>query len=251
MVESRRFGSCHRERHASASEALTQRVASGTVTEAGGARMETTPNINEPPSPRVIKRYANRKLYDTERSCYVTLEEISQMIKEGEDVRVVDNKTKDDLTAVTLAQIIVEEEKKVQKMPLKLLRSIIQSGNEAFSNFSVGKIKDDAQRRVETLWKREKGEGKEDAADDAAREARDAAHDDATRQSVMQEFVNSTTEAFETWQKRIDERVKEAFAKSPARPHGVDVDGLKRRIDELEGKIKELEAKKAQSPAQG
>src|SRR4051794_10953297 len=74
--------------------------------------------------PKVIKRYANRKLYDTERSCYVTLEEISQMIKDGDDVKVVDNKTKDDLTAVTLAQIIVEEEKKVQKMPLKLLRSI-------------------------------------------------------------------------------------------------------------------------------
>ena len=48
---------------------------------------------------RIIKRYANRKLYDTERSCYVTLEEISQMIKEGDDVKVVDNKTKDDLTA--------------------------------------------------------------------------------------------------------------------------------------------------------
>ena len=58
--------------------------------------------------PKVIKRYANRKLYDTERSCYVTLDEISQMIKEGDDVKVVDNKTKDDLTAVTLAQIIVE-----------------------------------------------------------------------------------------------------------------------------------------------
>jgi len=211
---------------------------------------QPTPPSTPPRTTKVIKRYANRKLYDTERSCYVTLEEISQMIKEGEDVRVVDNKSKDDLTAVTLAQIIVEEEKKVQKMPLKLLRSIIQSGNEAFSNFSVGKIKDDAQRRVETLWKREKGEGKDDAADDAALEARDAAHDDATRQSVMQEFVNSTTEAFETWQKRIDERVKEAFAKSPARPHGVDVDALKRRIDELEGKIKELEAKKAQGPAQ-
>src|SRR5688572_2955692 len=80
---------------------------------------------------KVIKRYANRKLYDTERSCYVTLEEISQMIKEGDDVKVVDNKTKDDLTAVTLAQIIVEEEKKVQKMPLQLLRSIIQSGETA------------------------------------------------------------------------------------------------------------------------
>jgi polyhydroxyalkanoate synthesis repressor PhaR len=217
--------------------------------------------MNQPPptpahrTTKVIKRYANRKLYDTERSCYVTLEEISQMIKEGEDVRVVDNKSKDDLTAVTLAQIIVEEEKKVQKMPLKLLRSIIQSGNEAFSG-SVGKIKEDVERRVESLWKRDRAEGGKDAerseapsptsADAAAATATAPAsdevdHDEATKQGVVQEFVSSTTEAFETWQKRIDERVKEAFARSPAKA-GVDVDALRRRIDELEAKIKELEA---------
>ena len=109
--------------------------------------------------PKVIKRYANRKLYDTERSCYVTLDEIAQMIKEGDDVQVVDNKSKDDLTAVTLAQIIVEEEKKVSRMPLKLLRSIIQSGNEAIGDFyqkrvmdPVASFKDDVERRVESLF---------------------------------------------------------------------------------------------------
>ncbi len=212
-----------------------------------GSMTQLPPPSTPQRTTKVIKRYANRKLYDTERSCYVTLEEISQMIKEGEDVRVVDNKSKDDLTAVTLAQIIVEEEKKVQKMPLKLLRSIIQSGNEAFSNFSVGKIKDDAQRRVETLWKRDKSDSKDDATGgDDVNQASDGVHDDATRQSVMLEFVHSTTEAFETWQKRIDERVKDAFARSPARSHGADVDALKRRIDELESKIREFEAKKAQ-----
>lgn len=203
-----------------------------------------------PPSPapqrttKVIKRYANRKLYDTERSCYVTLEEISLMIKDGEDVRVVDNKTKDDLTAVTLAQIIVEEEKKVQKMPLKLLRSIIQSGNEAFTG-SVSKIRDDVERRVEALWKRDKAESRDrdtaDKTDATPEQAERDAQDEATRHNVVQEFVSSTSEAFETWQKRIDERVKEAFARSPAKA-GVDVDALKRRIDELEAKIKELEA---------
>jgi polyhydroxyalkanoate synthesis repressor PhaR len=209
--------------------------------------MTQPPSTSTPRSTKVIKRYANRKLYDTERSCYVTLEEISLMIKDGEDVRVVDNKTKDDLTAVTLAQIIVEEEKKVQKMPLKLLRSIIQSGNEAFSG-SVGKIKEDVERRVEALWKRDKGEGK-DAPDTAAHnvpfvdggDGGDGGHDDATRQGVVQAFVASTTEAFDTWQKRIDDRVKEAFARNPARA-SVDVDALRRRIDELETKVKELEA---------
>jgi polyhydroxyalkanoate synthesis repressor PhaR len=238
----------------------------------------TTP----PPRPaKVIKRYANRKLYDTERSCYVTLDEISQMIKEGEDVRVVDNKTKDDLTAVTLAQIIVEEEKKVQKMPLKLLRSIIQSGNDAFSNLNVGKaaahLRDDVERRVEALWKRDKapdaaGEKTDQSAADAAAApagpAPDAAapaeapateasppdaaasspsSDDAVKQGVVAEFVHSTTEAFENWQKRVDERVKDAIGKIPGAGKGgahVDVDALKRRIDELEAKVAAFEAKK-------
>lgn len=61
---------------------------------------------------RVIKRYANRKLYDTKSSQYVTLDQIAQMIRAGEEVRVLDNSSKDDLTSVTLAQIIFEEEKR-------------------------------------------------------------------------------------------------------------------------------------------
>ena len=62
-------------------------------------------------SAKIVKRYANRKLYDTERSCYVTLDDISQMIKAGDEVRVIDNKSGEDLTSVTLAQIIFETEK--------------------------------------------------------------------------------------------------------------------------------------------
>ena len=79
---------------------------------------------------RVIKRYANRKLYDTQHSRYVTLEQISEMIRAGEDVQIVDNKSKEDLTTVTLAQIIFEEEKKRSFMPLGAMRTIIQNGGD-------------------------------------------------------------------------------------------------------------------------
>ncbi len=61
---------------------------------------------------RLIKRYANRKLYDTANSRYVTLEEVAALLQAGEDVRIVDNQSKADITAVTLAQILVEEEKR-------------------------------------------------------------------------------------------------------------------------------------------
>jgi polyhydroxyalkanoate synthesis repressor PhaR len=62
--------------------------------------------------PRLVKRYSNRKLYDTSESRYVTLEEISRWVKAGEDVKIVENESGEDLTAVTFAQIILEEERK-------------------------------------------------------------------------------------------------------------------------------------------
>lgn len=84
----------------------------------------------------LIKRYQNRKLYDTRNSTYVTLDDIARMIKSGEDVQIVDNKSKEDLTAVTLAQIIFEEEKKKKNLlPLGALKKIIQNGGDTIKDF--------------------------------------------------------------------------------------------------------------------
>ena len=200
--------------------------------------------------PKVIKRYANRKLYDTERSCYVTLEEIAHMIKEGDEVRVIDNKSKDDLTAVTLAQIIVEEEKKVAKMPLKLLRSIIQSGNEVVTDFyqkrvadPVQALRDDVQTRVGTLLHRDQREDGPPSTDEQSESAAEAAAK-ANGDGVVKEFVSSATEAIEAWQKRVDDRVKDALAKMAPRAEDGDVAALRAKIDALEAKLTELEAKR-------
>ena len=85
---------------------------------------------------KIIKRYQNRKLYDTQQSCYVTLDDISKMIRASEEVMVIDNKTKNDITAATLTQIIFEAEKKAaQYAPLYTLREIIQNGNGSISNY--------------------------------------------------------------------------------------------------------------------
>src|SRR5690606_16138901 len=77
-------------------------------------------------SVRLIKRYGNRKLYDVEASRYVTLDGIRALVQAGEDVRVVDNDTGEDLTRLTFAQIIYEAEKKTNggsgTLSLPLLR---------------------------------------------------------------------------------------------------------------------------------
>ena len=74
----------------------------------------------------VIKKYANRRLYDTERSSYITLDTLSQMIRDGREVEVVDAKTGDDITHQVLTQIIDEEEANGANMlPVPFLRELI------------------------------------------------------------------------------------------------------------------------------
>jgi polyhydroxyalkanoate synthesis repressor PhaR len=99
--------------------------------------LETTGQHGDDGMPsRVIKRYANRKLYDTRDSKYVTLLQIAQFVRDGEDVRIIDNTTKEDLTNVTLAQIIYEEEKnaadskQATTASVGTLRQLIQQSGE-------------------------------------------------------------------------------------------------------------------------
>src|ERR1044072_5725891 len=90
---------------------------------------------------KIIKRYQNRKLYDTHESSYVTLDEIAKMIKGGEDLRVIDNKTKNDITAATLTQILYESERKAKTQPsVDLLKEILRHGDGFFSGFSQAKL---------------------------------------------------------------------------------------------------------------
>jgi polyhydroxyalkanoate synthesis repressor PhaR len=87
---------------------------------------------------KVIKRYQNRKLYDTHQSCYVTLDEISDMIMRAEEVLVIDNRSKKDITSATLTQIIFEKQKRSKAaIPVETLRDIIQVGGGTFSGFLV------------------------------------------------------------------------------------------------------------------
>jgi len=77
---------------------------------------------------RIIRRYSNRKLYDTQESHYVTLSQVAALVRNGEEIRVIAKDTNSDLTAATLALIIFEEEKRGPRLPVAGLRRIIQTG---------------------------------------------------------------------------------------------------------------------------
>jgi polyhydroxyalkanoate synthesis repressor PhaR len=176
--------------------------------------------------PKIIKRYTNRKLYDTVESRYVTLDEIAEMIKQGAEVRIVDNRSKDDLTSVTLAQIIFEEEKKQNQMPLSVLREIIRRPGETLQGFiqkevspRVASFREEAEQRIDKLLRRD-----EDGSD----------------------LIKSSQKALEDWQRRMDDRVKTVvegvLGNLPAL--GRDLQTLLNRLEQLEKKVDALERDK-------
>jgi len=196
------------------------------------------------PETRIIKRYANRKLYDTEHSRYVTLDQISEMIRAGDDVKIIDNKTKEDLTTVTLAQIIFEEEKKQRSfLPLGAMRNIIQSGGAWFA---------EAQRRVQSILpgkhKNEHGEEVDEPpvpADDRAPE-NEAMVQKRSLQS-LREWVDHSKHRLDEWQKQVDSKIRTtiegiSLTVTPWNAVNKDVKNLADRISELEAKLRDLEA---------
>lgn len=183
--------------------------------------MDTTANRpagEQGQGPRVIKRYANRKLYDTRDSRYVTLQQIAEFVRNGEDVQIIDNNTKEDLTHVTLAQIIYEEEKKGDpgSTSIKNLRSLIQSGGERIMH----SLRDGPLGKLVTR------------REDDEVDAEDAEDGKVSRAGV----VGPAKEALEQLQKSADDRVRALVGTAMAH-----VQQLQAEVRRLQGRIEELE----------
>jgi polyhydroxyalkanoate synthesis repressor PhaR len=188
------------------------------------------------PTPKVIKRYANRKLYDTQRSCYVTLDDISMMITAGDEVRVMDNKSGDDLTSVTLAQIILESEKQQQFMPLGLLRDLIRNkGSEVQAIYrdrrdqvhgAASTFRESAKGSVQAIKGR--AERLTEQVGDVMKIGEDGAHEQIT---TAHSLLNRTQEAFDELQSRFGEKVKGGMGL------------LEREFKQLRDRLSELEAR--------
>jgi len=198
---------------------------------------------------RVIKRYANRKLYDTQHSRYVTLEQISDMIREGDDVQIIDNKTKEDLTSVTLAQIIFEEEKKQKSfLPLQTMRNIIATGGE-----SISQLVTTAQQRVTDAFhvKKKHGEDGEIVVEPVPTETAGPPERKPTSLPEFREWVVNTQRTIDEWQKRVDDRIRNVVEGiSPFAGVQKDIRELASRIAELETKLTVIAAEEAEAQAQ-
>ncbi len=166
------------------------------------------PSAGLPPQRRIIKRYSNRKLYDTRESRYVTLLEISNFVRAGEDVQVIDNSTKEDKTDVTLA-LIISEELKVEPKAVapNTLRAIIRErGERLLHQLREGPIK----RLVP--WEAEGplagADNRDLIADDADADSAAAARPPSSESSQTPVSGRGLRATLEQWQQAIDERIR-------------------------------------------
>jgi polyhydroxyalkanoate synthesis repressor PhaR len=189
--------------------------------------------------PKVIKRYTNRKLYDTVESRYVTLDEIAQMIKAGAEVKIIDNRSKEDLTSVTLAQIIFEEEKKRSQMPLGVLREIIRHGGEAVAGFYQEKVGSRLTAGIEDV--KSKTENLRENIEQRVRGVTQLLRREGEEQkSSVKEVINAGQTAVEELRAKVEESVKQALESFGSSTVAADVERLRGKLDALEKKLDEL-----------
>ena len=103
--------------------------------------------------PILIKRYANRKLYNTQSSRYITLKGIAELLERGEEVRVIDNESGDDITKVALSQILVDESRSNHEPSTSLLTQIMERGGDVLYDV-LKKGVDDATGNIDEIQDR-------------------------------------------------------------------------------------------------
>jgi len=158
----------------------------------------------------VIKKYGNRRLYDTAGSRYVNLDDIAAFVREGKDVKVVDAKSGRDLTRVILTQIITEDAKdKPTGLPLELLRQLIVASDEVRQEFIMWYLK---------------------SAFDTYQKVQDAV------QSRLGEVQSAILTPMEM--------MKKFLSASPPPEAGPELDALRRRVAELEARLEKRSPQK-------
>jgi polyhydroxyalkanoate synthesis repressor PhaR len=182
-----------------------------------------------------IKRYSNRKLYDTEAKRYITLEGIADLIRTGVDIRVIDNATGEDLTTLTLTQIILDQEKKKSGyLPRTILAGIIQAGGDTLNTLQRSivsprtfwhNVDEEIKRRVQALIKQ--GELPENEG-----------------QSILAKLlsISHPNPPEPESEEAIQEEVSRILAEREIPTRG-DLDLILRQLDGLASKLDELQQK--------
>ncbi|MDP7039913.1 MAG: polyhydroxyalkanoate synthesis regulator DNA-binding domain-containing protein [Myxococcota bacterium] len=205
---------------------------------------------------KIIKRYSNRKLYDTERSCYVTLDEIALMIREGEELKIIDKDSGENLTSVTFAQIIFEAEKKQSFMPIPLLQDLVIRSGDALGEFartgaqqvqtrasdmrkSAHRLTSDISGKLEKAILR-----KNDEQQDGDLSAEGFNHEDLSEEELnkdVNDALNTYQKSFELIYGAIQTRINRIREDAPLQNElGSQIEDIRKRLSDLTKRINKL-----------
>jgi polyhydroxyalkanoate synthesis repressor PhaR len=196
-----------------------------------------------PVAARIIKRYANRKLYDTRDSRYVTLQQIGEFVRDGQDVKIIDNTSKEDLTSATLAQIVYEAEKNnpetAKAGTMGALRDLIQNGGEKL----ITSLREGPMGKL--IARREEG-----APATVTPEKPVAAEKPAVAlENQRKNLLLHPKDAIDELQRLADERVNVVLGTAIQSVHQLqnEVKRLQGRIEELETKLVAVQQRRGQA----
>jgi polyhydroxyalkanoate synthesis repressor PhaR len=194
----------------------------------------------------LIKRYANRKLYNTETSRYITLKGIAELLDAGKEVHVVDNESGEDITSVALSQILVDSERSNTTPPDTLLSQIFGRGGDALygafkksvdeATDGIGDLQERMRRIVHADERHERHEGEEPERDGA----------DSGRPGLGS-WINQASPEFE---KLLQTSVERVF-KLLDLPRRSDIEALNENLERVVHAVETLEKAFANRPAQG
>lgn len=183
--------------------------------------------------PTLIKRYANRKLYNTATSRYITLKGIAELLESGTEVRVVDNETGEDITKVALSQILVDSERANADAPSGLLSQILGKGGDALYE-ALRKGVDDASDNFEDMQDRLRRFVAR--AEHGANEAREGSErEDGGRWADWKAYTSPDVD-------RMVENAVERVFKLLDLPRRSDIDALNRNLQRVARALERLDS---------
>ena len=178
---------------------------------------------------RLIKRYPNRKFYDTEDKQYVSLKGIASLVRAGEEIQVIENKSGEDITSLTLSQILREQERRDSFLPVSLLTSLVRT-----SSGGLRPLRKSLQASLKAL----------EVLEDEVQEKIDALADGgeislAEAQELREELLTRAQRSQAILEERISREIEASLTRLRV-PTRSDLAALNSQLEQIESKIDSL-----------
>ena len=180
---------------------------------------------------RKIKKYANRKLYDTTDKHYVSLDRLSELIKEGEAVQIIDNTTGEDITSSVVSQLLAREQKDKEEVPSSILINLLRRGGDTVTDYA---------RKFPSLWKTVLTTAEEEIDKAVKILAKDKNLSSAEASRLRKEIAGYVEGSRKWVSRQVDHRVKDVLGAMNLASKE-QVAELSRKIESLTEKIDRIE----------